>query len=73
MNVLKQVADYLSDESGAATVDWVTVTASVLLLGIMVVYAIYNNGVSELVVEVNQTLGTKFSAVDIGIAESINQ
>ena len=67
------LAGFLSDESGAVTVDWVAVTASVLLLGIMVVYAIFNNGVSELVVEVNNTLGTKFVAVDIGTAESINQ
>lgn len=69
----KLLAGFLDDESGVVTVDWVAVTASVLLLGIMVVYAISNNGVSELVVEVNNTLGTKFVAVDIGTAESINQ
>jgi hypothetical protein len=36
---------FLSDDAGAVTVDWVALTAGVLILGIMVVYAIANNGV----------------------------
>jgi uncharacterized integral membrane protein len=47
---------FLSDDAGAVTIDWVALTAGILLLGIMVVYAIFNNGVSSLVVKVNSTL-----------------
>ena len=44
---------FLADDSGVATVDWVALSAGVLLLGIVVVYAIFNNGVSTLVSSVN--------------------
>ncbi len=47
---------FLSDDAGAVTIDWVALTAGILLLGIMVVYAIFNNGVSALVSNVNSTL-----------------
>ena len=47
---------FLSDDAGAVTIDWVALTAGVLLLGIMVVYAIFNNGVQSLVENVNSTL-----------------
>ena len=47
---------FLSDDAGAVTIDWVALTAGILLLGIMVVYAIFNNGVQTLVSNVNSTL-----------------
>ena len=47
---------FLSDDAGAVTVDWVALTSGVLLLGIMVAYAIFNQGVSTLVSNVNSTL-----------------
>ena len=47
---------FLSDDAGAVTIDWVALTSGILLLGIMVVYAIFNNGVSSLVSNVNSTL-----------------
>ena len=40
------------------TIDWVALTAGILLLGIMVVYAIFNGGVSSLVSSINDTLRT---------------
>lgn len=45
-----------SDESGAVTVDWVGLAAGLLLLGIMVVHSIFNNGVSTLVSKINSSL-----------------
>ena len=57
---------FLGDDTGAVTIDWVALTAGVLLLGIMVVYAIFNNGVSSLVSNVNSTLRTVSSNVSIG-------
>jgi uncharacterized integral membrane protein len=47
---------FLSDDAGAVTIDWVALTAGILLLGIIVVYAIFNTGVSSLVSNINSTL-----------------
>ena len=47
---------FLIDETGAVTIDWVALTAGILLLGIMVIYAIFNNGVANLVSNINSTL-----------------
>jgi len=56
---------FLSDDAGAVTIDWVALTAGILLLGIMVVYAIFNNGVSTLVSNVNSTLSGVSSDVSL--------
>jgi len=57
---------FLSDDAGAVTIDWVALTAGILLLGIMVVYAIFNNGVSVLVGNINDTLSRVSTNVSIG-------
>ena len=64
---------FLSDDAGAVTVDWIALTASVLIVGIMVVYAIANNGVSPLVVNVNSMVTDLSLGVDIGTVEIQNQ
>jgi hypothetical protein len=63
---------FLSDDAGAVTIDWVALTAGVLLLGIMVVYAIFNQGVSKLVSNVNSTLTNVSTGVNIGTLENQN-
>ncbi len=63
---------FLSDDAGAVTIDWVALTAGILLLGIMVVYAIFNNGVSVLVSNVNSTLEGVSTNVSIGTVENLN-
>ena len=63
---------FLSDDAGAVTIDWVALTAGILLLGIMVVYAIFNNGVSTLVSNVNSTLEGVSTNVSIGTMENLN-
>ena len=63
---------FLADDAGAVTIDWVALTAGILLLGIMVVYAIFNNGVSSLVSSVNSTLADVGSGVNIGTLENQN-
>ncbi len=60
---------FLSDDAGAVTIDWVALTAGVLLLGIMVVYAIFNNGVSSLVSNVNSTLEGVTTNISIGTVD----
>ena len=47
---------FLSDDAGAVTIDWVALTAGILLLGIIVVYTIFNGGVASLVSNINSTL-----------------
>ena len=63
---------FLSDDAGAVTIDWVALTAGILLLGIMVVYAIFNNGVSSLVSNVNSTLSGITTSVDVGTIDNMN-
>ena len=58
---------FLRDESGAVTIDWVALTAGILLLGITLVYAIFNNGVGSLAGNINSNLtaaGTNVSTGD---------
>ena len=56
---------FLSDDAGAVTIDWVALTAGILLLGIMVVYAIFNSGVNSLVANINSTLKGVSSSVTL--------
>jgi len=63
---------FLRDCNGAVTIDWVTLTSTVLLVGIMVVFAIYNNGVSSLVSNVNSTMQNNDLGVDVGLIENQN-
>lgn len=62
MNMLKK---FLRDESGAVTIDWVALTAGILLLGIATVYAIFREGVRPLITEINSELATAIS-VNVG-------
>jgi len=63
---------FLRDDAGAVTIDWVALTAGILLLGIMVVYAIFNNGVSSLVSNVNNTLSNVTTNVNTGTPPALN-
>ena len=50
------IGKFLFDESGAVTIDWVSLTAGILLLGIAVVYGVYSGGVSPLTATINGNL-----------------
>ena len=69
---MTKFAMFLSDDAGAVTIDWVALTAGILLLGIMVVYAIFNNGVSSLVSNVNSTLSNVTTSVTTGSVPALN-
>jgi hypothetical protein len=67
-------AKFLIDDAGAVTIDWVALTAGILLLGIMVVYAIFNGGVSDLVDNINHTLISHVDTnVSVGTVVNLNQ
>jgi hypothetical protein len=53
---MTKFTEFFGDDAGAVTIDWITLTAGILLLGIMVVYAIFNGGLSNLTPNVNSTL-----------------
>jgi Flp pilus assembly pilin Flp len=64
--------NFLRDDAGAITIDWVALTAGLLLLGIMVVYSIFNGGVSGLVDKISATLASITTDVDTGDAPGLN-
>lgn len=57
---------FLRDDAGAITIDWVALTAGVLVVGIVVVFAIYNAGVAPVVIEMNAVIDEEFGTVDKG-------
>ncbi len=63
---------FLRDDGGAVTIDWVALTAGILLLSIMVVYAIFNGGVAGLVGNINETLANVATGIDVGSAPNLN-
>ena len=43
---MPSIRRFLADESGAITIDWVTITAGIVLLGIAVIYVIFGSSVA---------------------------
>lgn len=68
---MNKFTKFLNDESGAVTIDWVALTAGILLLGIAVVYAIFNNGVNPLINSINSNLSGAVS-VNVGLTPDPN-
>ena len=52
---------FLRDVNGAVTIDWVALTAGMLLLGVALVYSIFNFGVDPL----GQTITAELSGVEV--------
>lgn len=50
------ISRFLNDDTGAITVDWVALTAGILLLGIVITFAIYNLGVKSMALTINSEL-----------------
>ena len=63
---MTKFTEFFSDDAGAVTIDWITLTAGILLLGIVVVYAIFNGGMSDLIPNVNSTLAGEPAKVVLG-------
>lgn len=42
--MLKFVRNFVADKSGAVTVDWVALTAAVVIIGIGITYAVFDGG-----------------------------
>ena len=63
---MTQFTEFFGDDTGAVTIDWLTLSAAVLLLGIMVIYAIFNGGMSGFVPNINDSLGGEPTTVGLG-------
>jgi len=57
---------FLRDDDGAVTIDWVALTAGILLLGIAVIYGIFNQGVDPLVDNIQDSLSGVTTNVTTG-------
>lgn len=60
LDFVKNLRRFGANKSGAVTVDWVALTAAVVIIGIALVYALFSNGddgVAGLVTNLNQQLG----------------
>lgn len=55
---------FLADEAGAVTIDWVAVAAASTVLGVAVVNAIYESGVTAAVLVVESELGQVGTALE---------
>lgn len=57
--------EFCRDEDGAVTVDWVALTAGMLLLGVAVIYAVFDGGVTPQVSEINDRLNTNWEPLPV--------
>ena len=70
---MARFTEFLGDGAGAVTIDWVALGSAILLLGIMVVYTIFNGGVASLVSNVNSTLAGVATDIGTGPAPNLDQ
>ncbi len=59
----------LCDEIGAVTIDWVTLTAGIVLLGIIVVFSVMENSAGYLMAEF-EILNAEIEASGVAISEN---
>lgn len=61
---------FANDEQGVVTIDWVALTAGLVLLGVMVVYAVMGNSADGLLNQFDQ-LNDHFEANAIILADAV--
>jgi len=60
---MRRASGFWRDQAGAVTLDWIVLASAIILLGLVVVYSIYNNSAASLLVRIDNTL------TDIRLAE----
>ncbi|WP_179961571.1 hypothetical protein [Pikeienuella piscinae] len=71
---VKKVLRFAADESGAVTVDWVALTAAVVVIGIGLTYAVFGNqtsGIGGLVTNLTNELSQAATNIDGAVATSL--
>ena len=66
---MTKFTEFFSDDAGAITVDWLPLTAGILLLGVMVAYAIFNGSMKPMVETYNSSLEGESTGVVLGEIE----
>lgn len=75
---MRTLLHFIQNDSGAVTVDWVALTAGILVVGIMTVYAIFDgDGMDNLLTNIEDSLlginqSTTLAAVVIPGGSSVN-
>ena len=64
---------FARDDSGEVTTDWVTLTAGILLLGIMIVYTMMNDSAGYLMSEFEQMNSQYEASVIDDVSAATNQ
>ncbi|MGB0505166.1 MAG: hypothetical protein ACPGGK_03130 [Pikeienuella sp.] len=67
INMIAAARRFAKDTSGAVTVDWVALTAAVVIIGIGIVYSVFGtgtDGVNGLVTNLTSQLGTAATNID---------
>ena len=74
LNLMIKLRSFAADKSGAVTVDWVALTAAVVVIGIGLVYAVFGSGtdgVAGLVDNLTGELTTASTNIDGAVATSL--
>ena len=71
-NLMNKIRSFGADKSGAVTVDWVALTAAIVVIGIALVYAVFgtgaDSGFSGLAAGAStnaDTIGTELGTIDV--------
>ena len=49
---------FLRDESGAITIDWVTLTSALIIAAIVIVFSLFSNGITPMTGHINSQIET---------------
>jgi len=74
LNFIANIRRFGSDKSGAVTVDWVALTAAVVVIGIGLVYTVFGNGsdgVGGLATNITTELGQAATNINDAVANSL--
>ncbi len=70
--VVKLLAQLLGDESGAVTIEWVTLAAGVLLAGLVALFSVYLNGATPLGNNMSRTMSEINQGMSAGPPPALN-
>ncbi|MEO0360413.1 MAG: pilus assembly protein [Pseudomonadota bacterium] len=74
LNVFKLARRFATEKSGAVTVDWVALTAAVVVIGIGLAYAVFgtgDDGVAGLVTNLTTELGQASTNIEGAVATEL--
>lgn len=63
---MNKFTEFVSDDAGAITIDWLPLTAGIVLLGVLVAYAIFNGSMKPMVSNYNLALEGDSTNVVLG-------